>query len=169
MTGQSPYTVPVVPEFLDAEAQQAVWFLGALVRIRAGSDRTAGNFALLEHQGAPRGYGSPLHRHHAEEETFFVLDGELRVVVDGAARSAGPGSVVLLPRGLPHAFVVTSAQARFLNLATPGGFDRFVLDAGTPATSFEAPPADDVPPTPAELARLANAHHIEILGPPLEP
>lgn len=59
VTGQSSYTVPVEPAFLDTESQQAVWFLGALVRIRAGVERTAGNFALLEHQGAPRGYGSP--------------------------------------------------------------------------------------------------------------
>ncbi|GAA0546538.1 Cupin domain-containing protein [Saccharopolyspora erythraea NRRL 2338] len=169
VTGQSSYTVPVEPAFLDTESQQAVWFLGALVRIRAGVERTAGNFALLEHQGAPRGYGSPLHRHHAEEETFFVLDGELRVVVDGVTRGAGPGAVALLPRGLPHAYVVTSPQARFLTMTTPGGFDRFVLEAGTPATSFEAPPADDVPPTLDELTRLANAYNIEILGPPPAP
>ena len=104
---------------LTPEVQQAVWFLGALVHVRASGDATAGSLDVLEHQGE-RGYSSPLHRHLAEEETFFVLDGEVRVEVGGEAHAAGPGAVAFLPRQLPHAFVVTSPQARFLTLHTPG-------------------------------------------------
>ena len=69
---------PISPVILTPEIQQAVWFVGALVRIRTGGDATAGRFALLDHHGE-RGHGSPVHRHLADEETFFVLDGELRV------------------------------------------------------------------------------------------
>jgi quercetin dioxygenase-like cupin family protein len=98
------------PSFLDPEAQQAVWFLGALVRIRAGGQHTAGRFALLEHRGE-RGYHSPLHRHTRDEETFFVLDGELRVHVGGQTRVVAAGSLAVLPLDLPHAFVVTSDPA----------------------------------------------------------
>ena len=78
------------PAILTPEAQQAVWFMGALVRVRAGGNATAGKLAVLEHQGE-RGYSSPLHRHLADEETFFVLDGEVRVEVGGEAHPAGPG------------------------------------------------------------------------------
>ena len=49
-----------------------------------------------------------------------MLDGEVRVEVGGEAHAAGPGAVAFLPRQLPHAFVVTSPQARFLTLHTPG-------------------------------------------------
>jgi len=49
---------------------------------------------------------------------------------------------------------------------TPAGFDRFVTDAGTVATTLDAPPPGDVPPDAATLARIAATHGIEILGPP---
>ena len=159
---------PGTPAILTPEVQQAVWFLGALVRVRASGDATAGSLDVLEHQGE-RGYASPLHRHLAEEETFFVLDGELRVEVGGEAHAAGPGAVAFLPRQLPHAFVVTSPQARFLTLHTPGGFDRFTLAAGMPAAGTTTMPPEEVPPDPAALAAMASSYGIEIMGPPPTP
>ena len=159
---------PCTPAILTPEVQQAVWFLGALVRVRASGEATAGSLDVLEHQGG-RGYSSPLHRHLAQEETFFVLDGELRVEVGGEAHAAGPGAVAFLPRQLPHAFVVTSPQARFLTLHTPGGFDRFTLAAGTPAAGTTTMPPEEVPPDPAALAAMASSYGIEIMGPPPTP
>ena len=159
---------PGTPAILTPEVQQAVWFLGALVRVRASGEATAGSLDVLEHQGE-RGYSSPLHRHLAQEETFFVLDGELRVEVGGEAHAAGPGAVAFLPRQLPHAFVVTSPQARFLTLHTPGGFDRFTLAAGTPAAGTTTMPPEEVPPDPAALAAMASSYGIEIMGPPPTP
>jgi quercetin dioxygenase-like cupin family protein len=156
------------PAILTPETRQAVWFLGALIRIRAGGDATAGQLAILDHQ-AERGYNSPVHRHNADEETFFVLDGELRVEVNGQAQAAGAGAVAFLPRQLPHAFVVTSPQARFLTLHTPAGFERFALAAGRPAETPAAPPVDELPPDPAALAAMAASYGIEILGPPPTP
>jgi quercetin dioxygenase-like cupin family protein len=154
------------PAILTSDEQQAVWFLGALIRVRAGGDVTAGQLAILEH-GGERGYSSPVHRHDVDEETFLVLDGELRVEVDGQARAVGAGAVAFLPRGLPHAFVVTSPQARFLTLHTPAGFDRFALEAGTPWHPDAGRP--DLPPDPDGLAVMASAYGIEIIGPPPTP
>jgi quercetin dioxygenase-like cupin family protein len=155
---------PTAPVVLTPEAQQAVWFLGALVRVRAGAADSAGAFSVLEHTGG-RGYSSPLHTHRHDEETFLVLEGELRVEVDGASHSAGPGAAAVLPRALPHAFVVTSPQARFLTIHVPAGFDRFTLTAGVTATDFTAPPQLP-PPDPAELGRIAAEFGIDIIGPP---
>jgi quercetin dioxygenase-like cupin family protein len=165
MTFHNDGDVPTTPAILAPEVQQAVWFLGALVRIRVGGDATAGSLAVLEHQGE-RGFSSPMHRHLADEETFFVLDGELRVEVGGQAHAAGAGAVAFLPRQLPHAFVVTSPQARYLTLHTPAGFERFTLAAGTPATATAMVPPAEVPPEPAALAALASSYGIEIVGPP---
>jgi quercetin dioxygenase-like cupin family protein len=156
------------PAILTPEEQRAVWFLGALIRVRAGGSATGGQLAILEHAGQ-RGYNSPLHRHKADDETFLILDGELRVEVGGQAVNAGPGTAAVLSRQLPHAFVVTSAQARFLTLHTPAGFDGFTLTAGSPALSpFEEPP-DEPPPDLAALAAIAASYGIEILGPPPSP
>ena len=168
MTNMGDNHIPQAPAFLTADAQQAVWFLGALVRVRAGGSATGGSLAILEHHGE-RGYNSPLHRHDADEETFLVLEGELRVEVGDEVRTAGAGAVAFLPRQLPHAFVVTSPQARFLTLHAPAGFERFTLEAGTPAVSTDVPPLAELPPDPAALASMARSYGIEILGPPLLP
>ena len=98
-----------------------------------------------------------------------MLEGELRVEVGGQAWAAGAGAVAFLPRQLPHAFVVTSPQARFLTLHTPAGFDRFAVAAGTSAGTTSAPPIDELPPDPAALAAMAASYGIEILGPPPAP
>ncbi len=159
---------PGTPAIMTPEVQQAVWFLGALIRVRAGGDATGGQLAVLEHQGE-RGYNSPVHRHMAEEETFLVLEGELRVEVGGQVRAAGAGAVAFLPREIPHAFVVTSPQARFLTLHTPAGFEQFALKVGTPAAAADTSPPAEPPPDPAALAAMASSYNIEILGPPPVP
>ncbi len=159
--------VPASPTILSEQEQQAVWFLGALVRVRTHGSTTAGTLAVLEHSGE-RGYSSPLHRHRDDEETFIVLDGELRIEVDGATKSAGAGAAAILPRGLTHSFVVTSHEARFLTIHTPAGFEVFAIRAGEPAVSFDVAP-NVLPPDPAELAEMAADYGIEILGPPLTP
>ena len=141
---------PTAPTILSEEEQQAVWFLGALVRVRVHGSSTAGTLAVKEHNGE-RGYSSPLHRHRNDDETFLVLDGELRVEVDGVTKSAGPGASAMLPRRLPHSFVVTSPQARFLTIHTPAGFEEFTIEAGEPAVSFDAPPK--VPAGPGGAGR----------------
>jgi quercetin dioxygenase-like cupin family protein len=167
MTDLNKFMSPSGAVVLTPDLQQAVWFLGALIRIRVGGDATGGKLAVLEHHGE-RGYSSPVHYHGADEETFLVLEGELRVEVAGQARAAGVGAVAFLPCMLPHAFVVTSSQARFLTLHTPAGFDQFTLAAGRSATTGTRP-VDELPPDPAALAALASSYGIEILGPPPSP
>jgi quercetin dioxygenase-like cupin family protein len=102
----------------DPDVQAAIWFLGALSQVRVSGAQTGGAFALADHL-APRGNASPVHVHDRDDETFFVLDGELRVFVGEEEHAAGPGTVAVLPRRLRHAYVVTSATARFLTLHTP--------------------------------------------------
>jgi len=165
MTTFDPSSPAPVPAILTPQEQQAVWFLGALIHVRVGGGSTGGRLAVLEHTG-PRGYSSPVRVHKADEETFFILDGSVRVEVGDRAFNAGPGAVAFLPRQIQHAFVVTSPQARLLTLHTPSGFDDFTLAAGTTAASpFTVPPAE-LPPDPGALAAIAASYGIEILGPP---
>ena len=62
------------------DTQAAIWFLGALSQLRVSGEQTGGAFALADHL-ARRGNASPVHVHDRDDETFFVLDGELRVFV----------------------------------------------------------------------------------------
>jgi quercetin dioxygenase-like cupin family protein len=149
------------------DVQAAIWFLGALSQVRVSGDQTGGAFALADHL-ASRGNASPVHVHDRDDETFFVLDGELRVYVGEEEHTAGPGTVAVLPRRLRHAYVVTSATARFLTLHSPAGFERFAAEVGEPAQALTLPPPAG-PPDFAALAEAAGRHQITILAPPPQP
>jgi hypothetical protein len=118
---------------------------------------------------ARRGNASPVHVHDRDDETFFVLDGELRVFVGEQEHTAGPGTVAILPRQVGHAYLVISATARFLTLHTPAGFEQFATEVGEPAQALTLPPPPAGPPDFAALAQAAARHQITILAPPPQP
>ena len=64
------------------------------------------------------------HAHAAEDDSFYVLEGELVFTVDGEEIVAGPGTFLLVPPGLQHDFSNrTDEIARFANIHAPAGFD----------------------------------------------
>jgi quercetin dioxygenase-like cupin family protein len=153
------------PIALQAGEGEALWFLGTLATIKASRETTNGRVGILE-QRAPRGSGSPLHVHHNEDEWFYVMDGELTFWVGGDVTVAGPGAFVYGPRGIPHTFMVSSAEAHFLLVVEPGGFEAFVRAVGEPAQQLAIPPAPTEPPDMARMAAAAAEYGVEILGPP---
>ena len=146
----------------------ATWFLNSLVTTKATTRETGGGFGLTE-QLVTAACDPPVHVHHDEEESFYVLDGELEVVVDGIATVVRAGSFAFVPRGVAHTYCVLTATARLLVItsspggATNGGFERFVHEVGTPATARVLP--EPAAPDPVRLTRVAAEHGIEILPP----
>lgn len=141
------------------------WFFGGLTTIKADGAGTGGRVLVTE-ANAPRGVGSPLHVHHNEDEWFYVLEGELTICVAGETVVAGAGAFVFGPRDVPHTFVVSSEQARFLLVTEPAGFEGFIRALAVPATTLDSPPAQAGPPDMEAVIRAAADHGIEILGPP---
>ena len=77
---------------------------------------------------APGREGPGAHVHEDEDDAFYVLDGELRFLVDGREIDASAGTFVLVPPGVEHTFAnLTSAPVRILNIHAPAGFDRRLL------------------------------------------
>ena len=74
----------------------AVWFLGNLMVVKATTESTNGAYGLLESLVAA-GNSPPLHIHHGEDETFWVLEGSMTVRCGDETFSAGAGSVRLPP------------------------------------------------------------------------
>ncbi|MEJ2888487.1 cupin domain-containing protein [Actinomycetospora aeridis] len=141
-------------------------FLDSILAIRADREETAGQLGVAE-SWAPLGHASPLHVHTHEDEGFFVIDGEMQFWRgDEPPFRLEAGGLAWLPRGRSHAFVVTSPSARFLTIATPGGFED-LFRTGTP-TSDPTVPAPG-PPAPEDLERAMTALTalgVTILGPP---
>ena len=112
-------------------------------------DHTNDRFALTEIV-APARDMPPLHVHRRDDETFYVLDGELTLYVGDDVLTAGPGTCVHAPRNVAHTYEVTSSQpARWLIVSSPAGFEALVERMGS------------MPPE-----RLFVDHGIEVLGPP---
>jgi quercetin dioxygenase-like cupin family protein len=142
-----------------------LWFFGGRTTIKADGAETAGRVMVTE-QLVPRGSGSPLHVHHNEDEWFYVLEGELTIWVEGTTIAASAGSFVFGPRDVPHTFVVSSEQARFLLVTEPAGFEGFVRALAAPATAPEIPSAPTAPPDMGPVLQAAAEYGLEILGPP---
>ena len=72
----------------------------------------------------PRRDGPGEHAHAAEDDSFYVLEGELVFTVEGEEIVTGPGTFLLVPPGLRHHFSNrTDEIARFANIHAPAGFD----------------------------------------------
>ena len=70
-TSETPVAEPQVV----SGRSEALWFLGTLARMKLDGRQTGGRFALLEGV-MPHGAAPPLHS-HPQDETFYVLEGEL--------------------------------------------------------------------------------------------
>jgi len=134
-----------------------------LVTMRATSEQTGGEFIRIE-ELAPRGTATPLHVHPTDDESFYILEGEMTFYLDdGQPIPASAGSFVPIPKGyVPHAFQVDSETARFLVLTRPP-HEHFVR-AAEPAPSRTLPPQE--PPDMEKVGAAAAEYGLEIQGPP---
>jgi quercetin dioxygenase-like cupin family protein len=123
---------------------RSIWYNGSLMTFLATGEDTEGQFALIEAVNR-KGNGPPRHIHHREDETFYVVEGEVTVSVGDRTITATPGTMVFLPRGIPHTFAIESDQARMLVLVTPAGLEGWFMEFGVPAPAIASPP-------PAELS-----------------
>jgi quercetin dioxygenase-like cupin family protein len=149
-------------EPLHAAGARAVWWIDSQVDVTLTAAQTEGHAGMWLWR-ARRGAASPLHVHRREHEQFLVVEGEVRFVVGDQRIDAGSGDAVLLPRDVPHAYLVTSPTARVVGSVTPGGFESFFTRIGAPVVAGqpEAPP-----PSMESLARASAELGVELLGPP---
>jgi quercetin dioxygenase-like cupin family protein len=136
--------------------------VGDEVTIKISSRDTGGAFATFMDTTPPHA-GPPLHRHAAQDEWWYILEGDYLFEVDGEEIHAGPGATVFAPRGSVHTFMNTgSTAARSLITVVPGGLDLFFEDL-----SAAAPIAASVAANPELVAEIFRKHGLELLGPPL--
>jgi mannose-6-phosphate isomerase-like protein (cupin superfamily) len=144
----------------------AYWFYGDLVLVHLSGEETGGRFSLTEWL-MPTDEITPLHVHKRADQTMYVLEGELTLMLPGKTIVAGPGDLAHGPMNVPHTEHVTSpGPVRLIEVNAPAGFERFVAAAGEPAAASTLPPPSTEPPDLEFLTRLAREHDIEVLGPP---
>jgi quercetin dioxygenase-like cupin family protein len=167
-----------------APAGAPQWFLGTLVRMKLAGDETGGRFALWEGL-FPRGAAPPLHS-HPQDETLYVIEGDVTAWIVGAGEAAdagdppawvsscptrgGAGLVAYAPGGVPHTFRVESDTARMLFLSTPAGIDDYIRALSEPAQwPWLPPPADGPRVAPERMRAVEQELQMIRHGPPPPP
>ena len=157
-TATKPYRVP------SGEGLADVWWMTGRLTVKASGAETGDAFAQFLTDD-PRGTAPPLHVHHNEDEAFYVLDGEVTVLVGDERIDLRTGDYCFSPRGIPHTWIVRSERARMLVTVSPAGIEQAFVSCGVPVTGIE-PPAQPVLPALDELIRVFAGYGCEILGPP---
>ena len=133
----------LTPVHVPADGGESVFLVGDTYTTLLSGVQTGGCFTLLEAL-VPRNAGPPPHVHHGEDETFFMLEGELVFRVGDASHEARPGTTVFVPRDMPHGFTNTGAEpARMLFLYTPAGMEGMFAEIGSAGVrGAQAPPLE---------------------------
>jgi quercetin dioxygenase-like cupin family protein len=85
--------------------------VGGPLTFKVRGEQTNGTFTAFENV-IPPGQGPPLHTHANEDESWYVIEGELRFKLDGDVHLAPAGSFVFVPRGTPHCFQNVAERGR---------------------------------------------------------
>src|SRR5438270_9946738 len=137
-------------------AEGRAGFLGSIgVRFMIDGSESGGGFSLVEHPMSAHALAAPLHRHTREDEYSYVLEGRMGALLGDATFEAGPGELVVKPRGEWHTFWnAGEAPCRILEIIAPAGFERFfteLVDLGGVAQA-----------DPAVLGKLCENYALEM-------
>jgi len=143
--------------FRKVGAGRTIAVVGDVYRLLATGEETDGRYALIEAL-VPPGGGPPPHAHTREEEGFYILEGEIRVTIDGVPSVARAGEFVNLPVGSLHSFTnATDKPATMLMTLAPAGIEKMFIEIGRPlapgATTSPPPTRDEIEKLPAVAAR----------------
>ena len=132
---------------------RTIGIVGDVYRFLATSEETGGRYSMFEATVLPGG-GPPPHIHRREDETFYVLEGEITFQVGDERRVAKPGTFVHMPIGNLHAFKnETNQPAKMLILLAPAGLEEMFFEVGKHLAEGEMP--DE--PSPEEIKKLLEA------------
>lgn len=116
-----------------------------LPRMRLRGERSGGAIAIVESTAPPRWAGPPLH-HHAFDEAFYVLDGQLTFQLGDQLHRGAAGDLAFARGGEIHTLANhTDQPARYLLTITPAGFEAYFDRLAAQAAGIEAPPDSDPP------------------------
>ncbi|HZR18123.1 MAG TPA: cupin domain-containing protein [Verrucomicrobiae bacterium] len=101
--------------------EEELLIMGGRFDLKVSGRDTGGDLCIYDTVRESKG-GPALHRHHFQDEWFYVMRGEFIVQVGEDTLNLGPGDSALAPRKIPHAFARTGeAEGQMLVLFQPAG------------------------------------------------
>ena len=143
---------------------ESVWLVGDLIEVKLASEDTGGAYSVVQETSPPQG-GPPPHIHHNVDEALYVREGEVEVLVGDHTTRASAGSLAYVPKGTLHTFKnVGTSPSRVVAIISPGGFEKFFLEAGEPAREGSSAPEGE--PDVRRIVEIGQKYGLEIPPPP---
>lgn len=142
-------------------ADGSLSIMGGRFDLKVSAKDTGGDLCVYDTVRSTKG-GPPLHRHHFQDEWFYILRGEFLVQVGDDRIRLVPGDSAFAPRKIPHTFAMTSeGEGQMLVLFQPAGsmeaFFQLMSRVGKQVSAGQQLPKS-----------VWEDHGMELLGPPLE-
>jgi quercetin dioxygenase-like cupin family protein len=119
--------------------------------IRVPSTDTGGVYSFVEIVSEP-GDGTPMHVHQNEDEFLFVLEGTVRCALSDKVFDSEAGTMITLPRNIPHAWGNRSSSIlRLAFFVYPGGVEEAMRVIARGHVT--------------DLAAMAKTFGVNVLGP----
>jgi mannose-6-phosphate isomerase-like protein (cupin superfamily) len=141
----------------DDRFSEAVLFINGRFDCKVSARDTNGGLCIYDTVRTEKG-GPPLHVHHAQDEWFFVREGEFIFQVGLDTFRLRAGDSLFAPRKVPHAFANVSDTGKLMIAYQPAGTIEQFFNDGSLVKN----------PTPAVMQDLFRAHAMEIVGPPIK-
>lgn len=126
---------------------------GAVLTWLANGTDTGGQFSMFEAKGIP-GMEPPPHVHLHEDETYYLLEGEMLFRIGEQEVVGKAGDFVFLPRQVRHEFNVLSPHFRCLVGIYPAGLEEYFERLTVPHPAGDIPPLNLTPPPPEALEMM---------------
>ena len=145
------------PYLLHRSTAPAYWLAETLWLIMSTGMQTGNRLSFMD-QLMTGGLGPPTHRHPFTSEGFYVLEGNCSFNANGETATVGTGTLVHLPKGLPHSFSVNTEEARVVNFYTPASFEPIVMSCARLADERRRPTIQEsAPPENREQLNILSA------------
>jgi quercetin dioxygenase-like cupin family protein len=107
------------------EQALAIKPFGLDMKVLLTTEATGGAISVIIADHKP-GEGPPDHVHFSQDEVFFIVEGTYELTVGSQTSTAGPGTIVFIPRNVVHRFKnVGDTTGRMLDWSLPGGQDHY--------------------------------------------
>ena len=101
--------------------EEELLIMGGRFDLKVSGRDTGGDLCIYDTFRESKG-GPALHRHHFQDEWFYVIRGEFIAQVGDDTISLHPGDSAFAPRKIPHAFAkISDSEGQMLILFQPAG------------------------------------------------
>jgi quercetin dioxygenase-like cupin family protein len=149
-----------------ASVANTLAYMGSLMTFLVDGTETQGRFALMEYK-AKAGNEPPPHLHEFENETLYLLEGEIEAYQGDAILRLTPGDCLFTPMGEPHAWYILTSKVRMLIMVEPAFSDRYFREMGEPTGEVSLPSGQSTyaQSNPQHAITVGKKYGVKILTP----